>query len=682
MQFMQMFKSGFKPGRNILTTLVMVGVVASVLSFAPTHGASNTLAETCANPPAVPTFNYWPLTYDDVNTPLCHDFPAIDAAVDTTNPVFSQSDSDWNDGLTLTAGQTGKALLYLHNGAANNLDPADTTAKDVKIITQTDTTAGSSHQIKVTYTASNAASYTKSFTVNTPANSKLEVVPNSGFLYDYQGRLILDQQNLNLGNSTYSLGNLDACFEYSLFLTFKFKVVTQTVSTDTTLSIDKGVRNLTTDTTSNPRNPTYFPSVNAKQGERVEYKILVTNTGSAVAQNVTMTDLSVAGISVDAGSTTVGLSDDVTISSNLWSGSIPGTVNLGNLNPNEQRVIKYTGHVTVNSGTLVNTARAVATNTNQVQDTASVIVTHNSNPDNPNIRIQKWVKNNSTSTSYNDSSVDAKTGERVNFKITVTNPGNATLTNVHMTDAIPSGLQFDDSVQGDGTPSFNNRTLSVDFGSISAGQSKTVEFAAEVLEVGPTTICNIAKATGNSVNQVQDDACVKVINQPKSGGHPNIDISKRAFNDTKNIDATSTDAARGDYITYTLVTTNNGNASQTNYVIRDDLSQVLPLADMISTNGGSMSGNTITYPSVTIKAGETVIKTFKVRIKQSLSAQLSYQLMNTYGNTIVINVPGNVIYVPPTTGAAGTSAVAFAGMITAGFVIARKRNSILKFIFA
>jgi uncharacterized repeat protein (TIGR01451 family) len=583
------------------------------------------------------------------------------------------------------------------------------------------------------------------------------------------------------------------------------------------LSITKGVRNLSVGSGGSPA--TYPHSTNAKQNDQVEYKINVTNTGTAIAKNVTMTDNSVSGISVDSGSTHVGRAD-VDLASG-WSGSIPGTISLGDLNPGESRWIMYTGHVTVNSGTLVNTATAVATNAPSVQDTASVIVTNtpppvtgtpglsiqklvknnttgnayakstgafpndrvnfkititntgtadltgarisdaipaglqfadsvstdgtasfnantltvnfasaisagqsktvefaavvtaNTNsticnvgvatgnnvsqvqdsacvtvtvtpppsPSNPKIAIKKYVKNNSTNTAYNDSSVDARTGERVNFKITVSNPGDATLNNVVVTDVIPSGLQFADSVSGDGTGSINGSTFSADFGSIAAGQSKTIEFAAQVLATGPANVCNIAKATGTGVSQVQDDACVNVYTTPKPG-EANTVLSKRAFNDTKNVDATTTDAARGDYITYTLVTTNNGGADKTNYVISDDLSQVLPLADMVSTNGGTVSGNTITYPAMTIKAGETVTKTFKVRIKQTLSAELSYQLKNTYGNTIVINVPGKIVYEAPKTGAAGTSAVAFAGLVTAGFVIARKRGSILKFIFA
>lgn len=815
MQLVQMFKTILKPRNSVIASLVMVGVVASVLALAPTHGASNTLAQDCANPPSTPTFNYWPVTYDDVNTPFCHDFPAIDAAVDTNHPVWSSSEADWNDGLTMTIGQQGAAGMYIHNGAANNLPLEQTTAKNVHIITRTETTVGSSHKISVTYTADNAPSYTKSFTVHTPANAQLEVIPNTGFMYDYQGRVVLDQQNLNLGNSDFALGDLDACFEYSLFLTFKFKVVQATpVNDTTTLSIDKGVKNITVDPNTG-RGAMYASSTTAKKDERVGYRVVVTNTGNKVAQNVTMTDNSVNGIAVDAGSTTVGTADDALLSNSLWQGAIPGTVNLGNLNPGESRVIKYTGRVTAGSGTLVNTATAVASNATSVQDTASVIVsttpsgtpnltiqklvknnnndtafadsvnakpnewvrfkltiTNTGNADltgaritdaipaglqfedsvvtdgsasfanntltvnfnsaiaagqsktvefnaqvtarnstticntgvatgnsvnqvqdnacvnvtvsssgNPNISIKKYVKNNSTSTSYDDVSVNARTGERVNFKITVSNTGNATLNNVRVTDVIPSGLQFDDSVTGDGSRTINGSTFAVDFGSINAGQSKTVEFAAQVITPNTGSVCNIAKATGSNVSEVQDSACVNVYTTPKPG-EANIVLSKKAFNNTKNVDAVSTDAARGDYITYTLVTTNNGTADKTNYVISDDLSQVLPLADMVSTNGGTVSGNTITYPAITIKAGETVTKTFQVRIKQTLSSELSYTLTNSYGNTIVIKVPGKTVYEAPKTGAAGTSAAAFAGLVTAGFVVARKRDSILKFIFA
>ncbi len=937
MQFMQMLKASLKPGRSILASLVMISVVTTGLFALPRLGESNTSAATCANPPSVATFNYWPVTYADDNTPLCHDFPAIDAAVDVTNPQFSQNEADYNNGLTLEVGQQAAALMYLHNGAANNLPTSQTTAKNVKVITQTDTSVGSSHQISVTYTADNAAPYTKSFTVHTPENAKLEVIPNTGFMYDYESHVILDQQNLNLGNSTFDLGDLDACFEYSIFLSFKFKVVgTTPTPTNTTLSIDKSVRNA--------GNGSFTQSVDAPKGSNVEYKIDVANTGTNVAKNVTVTDNGVSGFNINSGSVTV----DGTAQNGL-----PGTITLGDMQPGQHKIVRYTATVSQICSTYVNTASAVATNAPSVSDTASVTVTtciqppvltpglsiqkwvknnttnnsyadstgaftndrvnfkiaitntgngplnnavitdaipaglefndsvstdgisrfdegtlyvsfrnpiapgesktvefaaivkatgtitvcnvakatgtgvtqvqdnacvnvttpivltpglsiqkwvknnttNNSyadstgaftndrvnfkititntgtgtlnnaviadalpaglefndsvstdgtsafsgttltvsfpailagqsktvefaaivkatgtttvcnvakatgtgvnevqdnacvnvttppNPTNPKIAIQKWVKNITTSGSYDASSVNARTGERVTFKITVNNPGDATLNNVKVTDVIPTGLKFDDNVTGDGTASFANTTFSVDFGSIAAGQSKTVEFTAQVLATGDTTICNVAKATGNNVNEVNDNACVKVYTTPKPG-EAHIVLSKKAYNDTQKVDATTKAAVRGDYIIYTLTTKNDGTADKTDYVISDDLSQVLPLADMVSLDGGSLNGNTISYPAMTIKAGETVTKTFKVRVKQTLNAELTYQLRNTYGNTVVINVPGKIVYQAPTTGAAGTSAAAFAGLVTAGFVIARKRGSILKFIFA
>lgn len=679
MQFMQMLKASLVPRRSIFASLVMVSVVASVMALTPTRGAANTLAEDCPNPPTTPTFNYWPVTYDDENTPFCHDFPAIDATATPDNPRWSQSQADWNDGLTLNIGDEAAAGIYIHNGAANNLDPEQTTARNVHVITRTDTTAGSSHQIKVTFTADNAASYTKSFTVHTPENAKLEVRPNSGTMYDYEGNPIPGYSNLNIGNSDYDgIGDLDACFEYSLFLTFKFKVV-EAAEENTDLSIEKKVKNLSVDPNTG-RGAVYYNSVDAERGDDIGYRIAVTNTGDSAAHNVTVSDNGVNGISVTSGSTTVGIADDSEINTG-WTGSLPGTLNLGTLQPGEVRIVKYKGSVTTsNCSTLTNTARVQATNIGSVSDSAQVRVTDCTTSGSHKIKIQKWVKNVTDSTSYNDNQVNARDNDRVNFKITVTNTGDTTLSNVRVTDRIPNGLRFDDNVSGDGTASFSNSTLSVNLGSIRADDSKTIEFSAKVNTDNTTTICNVAKATANNVNQVDDDACVKVVVR-NSSGTPNIVISKRAWNDTKNVDATSVNAARGDYVTYTLVATNNGSADETNYRFEDELSQVLPLADMVSTNGGVISGTWINYPAMTIREGETVTKTFKVRIKQTLDKNLSYQLRNTYGNTIVINVPGEKVYHAPKTGAAGTSAVTFAGLVTAGFVVLRKRNSILKFIF-
>ncbi len=672
-----MQKNTLLPRIGLLASAFMVAALAFIMLVIPTQGSIKTLAENCENPPVTPTFNYWPVTYDDVNTPFCHDFPAIDAAKHTTSgsPVFSQNEADWQNGVELAVGDNGVALGYIHNGAANNLPTTQTTARNVRIKTETDTTVGNSHNIRVTYTADNAPSYTQVFTVHTPSNAKLEVVPNSGNFYAFDGGLIGDMQNVNLGNSTFELGDLDACFEYSLFFSFKFKVVSEAPQTPT-LSVNKTVRKFDTGD--------YAPSVTVNGGDRLQYKVVVTNNGPAVANTVTLTDNSVAGISVDPGSTTV---ENPATNSSLpvWQGAIPGTINLGNLNPGESRVIKYTAHASTACNTYVNTATAQASNAAAVSATATVIVA-NCSTGTPNLAIKKLVKNDTLNTDYNDDSVQARTGDRVTFKVTVSNPGSAAVTNVHLSDVIPSGLSIEpNSIMFDGQRAPALPPLAplndVSLGTINAGQSRVITFTTQVLAVGPTTICNVATATGTNVNKVSDQACVQIVVIPKPGT-PNIVISKRAFNNTKNVDATTVNASREDFITYSLITTNTGTADSVNYVVSDDLSQVLPLADMVEANGGTVNGQTISYPAITIHPGETVVKTFKVRVKASLAANLSYQMKNTYGNTIVINIPGKQVFEAPKTGAAGTSAAVFAGLITAGVAVLRKGRSIVKFISA
>lgn len=659
---------------GLLGSLIAVVVVAMVLSLVPQKTNTKTLAENCPNAPTTPTLNYWPVTYDDENTPFCHDYQAIDAAVYNPNgdTVYSQSESDWENGLNLNVGQTGVALMYIHNGAANNLPAEQTTAKNVKIETRTETSVGSSHDISVKFYGDNTNTVNKTFTVHTPSNAKLEVVPNSGFMYDYEGNLVLDQQNLNLGNSTYTLGDLDACFEYSIFLTFRFKVVGDT-NEDSDLEITKEVRNVSDDTD-------FESSVTAQDGDKLEYRVKVRNTGNEVAENVTVTDNGVNGIDIDSNSV------DIDINDNLWSGTFPGTINIGDLDEDDEVTITYEATVeTDDCETLTNTVRANAENASQVSDSASVRVTDcdGGGGDDKDLEIRKQVKNLDDNGSFKDT-VDARTGDDVRFRITVTNNGEGTVSNVIMTDLLPSGFRFADNVDVDGDHGdvdFNNRTLRVELESIREDDSKTVEFTAEVIEDDRTTICNEARATGNDVDRVEDEACVRITTTTKPG-EANIVISKKAYNDTKGVDATSTHADRGNYITFTLTTTNTGDEDARNYVIRDDLSGVLPLATLIDSNGGTVNGNILTYPAMTIKPGQTVTKTIKVQVKSSLAPTLSYQIKNTYGNTVTVNIPGKVVFEAPKTGSAATSAGVFAGLVTATFVAVRRGKDILNFIFA
>ena len=167
------------------------------------------------------------------------------------------------------------------------------------------------------------------------------------------------------------------------------------------------------------------------------------------------------------------------------------------------------------------------------------------------------------------------------------------------------------------------------------------------------------------------------------GGNVGLTYSKRAVNETKNADATTVNASREDFITYTLTVANNGNTPANNFIITDDLSQVLPYADMVDNGGGSLGGNTINYPGITVPAGGSVSRSFKVRVKFSLAPNLSYSMSNTYGNTVAIRINAPQVlgaFVAPKTGVE-TMGFTFAGMFTAAFVALKKRKGLMKLIF-
>ncbi len=265
-------------------------------------------------------------------------------------------------------------------------------------------------------------------------------------------------------------------------------------------------------------------------------------------------------------------------------------------------------------------------------------------------------------------SVTVNGNDTVEFQIVVTNSGNQVVNNVRVTDYLPTGLSY---VSGN---DYQNYYV----GSLMAGQSRTLTFQARVNGSVSNGIQNIARVSGDSVSEVQDDAWVFTTNV--AGGNVNLTYSKKAWNDTKNIDAQSTPAAREDYITYTLTVTNSGNTPANSFVITDDLSQVLPYADIVDNGGGQISGNVITYPAVTIPSGSTVTKSFKVRVKYYLAQNLSYVMTNTYGNTVTVRVNTPQVlgaYVAPKTGADATTAGIFAAALTGLFAAFKKRETLL-----
>lgn len=777
---------------GIMAASVLVSVFAGVLAPRANHDAK---AENCVNPPTTPEFNPYPLTFQNTFEE-CKDFPLI--RIRTANGSYPTSSAQMAQGVTAQAGDELYVTMYIHNGAAPNLPREQTLSKDVKLTTIFGGSNGN-YTIEARATSPNTDGINQFYKVTTGANDRLEVIPNSGERFDSAGNL--QEAGFQMGDNIALIGDLDACFNFARFYRFRVRVVGNTPQPqNTSLTITKEVRDVT-------KNGTFATSTESANGNTVEYRIRVRNSGNATANGVVVNDsLNNTGIN-PTGQISVDRS---------YSGQLMGNgLNLGNLAVNETATITYTATVTrdsitvtntaaaqatnatrvqasavvtvpapskgnltitkyvrqlngsfqksvtvqnnetveyrvvvgVNSGrvtnvsltdnlpsgvtyingtlrvdgnsvndnvfniplgtmdngqsktitfqarataqvnqattTLVNTAIARGDNVSDVQDTATVIITQVIGT--PNLAVTKFVRNVTQNTSL-QKTVSANSGDRVQFEITVTNPGSREVTNVRLNDNFTGSLMYNGiTISGDASASTAGGTsgsFQATLGTLQPGQSRKVYMDGTVTFTGNGTfrLDNTVIASGDNVSSVQDSASVTA----QAQGQTNLVFSKKAFNDTKNVDATTTPASREDFITYTLTVTNTGNLPANNFVITDDLSGVLPFADMVDAGGGTVTNNVITYPAVTVPAGGSVSKSFKVRVKFSLADNLTFTMVNTYGNTVEvkINTPRPTPPIEtPTTGAA-TNAIAFGGVSVASFGTFLKRKELWKLIFS
>ncbi len=445
------------------------------------------------------------------------------------------------------------------------------------------------------------------------------------------------------------------------------------------LNITKHVRNQT-------RGTSFAKQTTAEDGERVEYRVVVTANNGTV-NNVQLSENLPSHLTLVSGS---GRLDGQTISDSF----INNFISVGTMTSGQSRVLTFQARAFGASGqsqtVIINTATVFGSGVGSLSDSATVFINRFIGDGFGELSIEKQVRNITQSTSLRNS-VNADNDDEVQFEIRVRNTGSETVDNVRVTDSVPSSLDVDtDSIDADDLDDDNSsgNRIDLDLGDLRSGESRRIRFEARVNSTSSRTIQNIARATGDGVSRIEDDAFVFVDNDTTTTttGNPNLIFSKRAHNDTKNVDATTTLAAREDFITYTLTVTNTGNARANNFTITDDLSGVLPFADMVDRGGGSLSGNTITFSSVDIPAGGSISKSFRARVKFFLSAQQTFVMTNTYGNTVTITIPpipGQPRFIAPKTGAgSGMAAIGFAGLLTGGFALMRRRGKqIIDFIW-
>ncbi|MFI5240670.1 MAG: hypothetical protein ACHQUB_03100 [Candidatus Saccharimonadia bacterium] len=287
-------------------------------------------------------------------------------------------------------------------------------------------------------------------------------------------------------------------------------------------------------------------------------------------------------------------------------------------------------------------------------------------------------------------------GSIIGYRISFSNLGQSTATGVYVEDAIPTNTTF--YWMGTAAAPIYNHLTTV-FPSHESAPTDHVYWRYQTLSAGATgyyadfqvkvnantpngtEICNIAYIRSDQTAQQSSGLPIcffvktpvtpvpitpppqtpppipVVVPPPVTPTFAHIQQFKTAIDLSQStggtpIDATTVTAQPGDRIEYSLKTTNSGNADQPNYLLVEDLTDVLEYANVTNPGGGKLITGSdgvseIEWPMTTVKAGSTQTEVFQVTVKdpipstpQSTSNPKSYDLEmdNVYGNNVAIKV--------------------------------------------
>lgn len=262
------------------------------------------------------------------------------------------------------------------------------------------------------------------------------------------------------------------------------------VVTNAHLTISKTVKNQTTNTG-------FADSVNASFGDSLLYRLVITNTGNAAAQNLKIWDVLPSGIDYN---------DNLAVSlSATGSPVVSPFLKISSLSAGQSVTVTFAAkdHNTNCSTTLVNTGFASADNAAQVSDTANVVTPNCPNPipQNPNIVTQKIAWNDTQN--KDATTVTAKPGDEITFIIRATNIGDGDAVNFVFSDNVVDVLTLAD-IFDKANATLVNSVLTYPAVTIPAHSTMQRAFRVKIKNPLPTgTDCNITNTFGNSTVNIK-----------------------------------------------------------------------------------------------------------------------------------------------------------------------------------
>ena len=437
---------------------------------------------------------------------------------------------------------------------------------------------------------------------------------------------------------------------------------------------------------------------NAKKGDKVTFTLKTTNIGDGIARNAYTYDDAPAGLDL----TNEGASPAIK-SSRRWNSSRYDLAPGKSITHKIKAVVTKWGPISLTNKACVDffdvniynncdTAKVTIPSGCLIPGKEALPADDPSCKTNPNLEIIK-TSNKRT----------LKVNEEFEYTLVVKNKGDVNLRNTVVRDLAPDEIEFT-QVKEPGANSFttlkNPRDYVSETFSLNKGASITITLKAKVLKANQEAIKNTAcvLSTGNNETAGScDDETITVtencptnpslakdapgcavcpidgkekLNIDDPGCKPCdetktdvsgkdlscLDLHKKARNITQQIvDANGTRAAAGDTIEYTLSVTNRSKEIRKDFVIEENLSDILEYADVIDASGAEFTTlpvKMLTWNPVDIQPNETIARTVLIKIKSeipmtpaSTSDPLSYdmKLVNVYGDTVQIDLPKTTI---------------------------------------
>jgi len=385
----------------------------------------------------------------------------------------------------------------------------------------------------------------------------------------------------------------------------------------------------------------------AQPGDTLKYTVVLKNTGSSTVDNVVFTDSIPANTTYVTGSST--LDDNV-----AGSFSNPTlTVNVGTLNVGSSATITFQVKINVDvpTGTVISNQGVV--DSDQTVPEPTDVDGNDTNGDQPTeitvggtptpvgvLYAEKQVR---LYTDTNNNGI-VDTGDVMEYTLTLHNQGSTALTNVRLTDTLPTGLAYvtNSALAPTGTQLtvtgsnllWESTTAGTGF-TLAPNSAALATFRVTVLDatVNSGTFSNQAtvnyadgttpKTTQTDSNGSTEDGNQPTVFQAGSAVEPKLDVQKRWQLDTDADDNGQPSA--GDTLYYTITINNTGAATAMDVRLNDSIpdNTTIVVGSVFTSQGTVLGEDQVSINIGSITTGGVVTVNFKVKIDQPLADGIS-----------------------------------------------------------